>query len=97
MSLLYDGTTLRPAMTQPRKEANAQNAHENATVVFWNHYLSKYEFPGEDWVIARESDPALQSLRRIDLVAKYVIISVLCFGELKWNGALSADMRECET
>jgi hypothetical protein len=101
MSLLYNGTTLRPALTQLWKEASAQHAHENAAVAFWNHYLSKYEFPGEDWIIAPESDPALQSLRRVDLVVKFVdstpIIRVLCFGELKRHGAPPADMKECET
>lgn len=54
--------------------ARAPNAQESETMAFWNHYLNKHMFTGDEWVVSPEYPPSSHindRKRRCDGVIKH--------------------------
>ena len=82
------------------REAQRDDAHENKAIAFWQHYLTRFAFPEEQWIVSTEVDPAINSLRRVDLAIRFSDsrdnLRVLCFFEGKKHNASREEIIECE-
>lgn len=96
MSLVTDKTLMALWKT-----VNAAVDSEWPSKTFWNQLLSKYIFPGKEFVVAQEEPPSSANSRnRIDIIVKYADvhqgISVLCFIESKRPNTYIALLEEAE-
>ena len=82
------------------REAQRDDAHETKAIAFWQHYLTRIAFPEERWIVSTEFDPAINSLRRVDLAVRFSdsrdTLRVLCFFEGKKHSASREEIIECE-
>jgi hypothetical protein len=98
MSLLLNSdNTVR--VTLKRLHVDAQGAQEPECLSFWNHYLTKFEFKDEHWIVDAEFRPEQGSRSRIDRGIRFLAegdeIIVLCWIEAKGSDS-NAKKKEAE-
>lgn len=100
MSLLFGPNNQpKPTLSALWRAAHSSGAQEAESLSFWQHYLSKHEFPEEHWICDAEIRPEPGSQRRVDRGVRFLSttneIVVLCWHEAK-GGTSPRDIRECE-